>query len=123
MSLVREHETKKLKEQKKGLDIPTSNLNGVNFDNLLNNLYYTSKNAFSSPRILYHAAKKIQPHITLKDVTTYLEKQNTYTSFKKPRYHINRRVTEKGSVDSNWQIDTFFLINLKKYNSNYHFRW
>ena len=103
-----------------GQNFDESNSNGL-FDELLNKLYYSSENpsAFSSPRILYHSAKKIDNRITFKDVKNFLNKQDLYTSFKKPIYRIKRRVTEKGFVDSDWQIDTFFLLNLKKYNSGY----
>lgn len=74
---------------------------------------------FSSAKVLYQYAKKVLPGIKFKDVQSFLERSNTYTSFKNKKQKFKRRVIERGYVDSCWAIDTMFFLSISAQNGGY----
>ena len=102
----------------------SSGLTSSDFKKLLETLYYTAglPSAYSSPRVLYKEAKKLNSNVTQKDVDEFLRDQHVNQAFRKPKYTFNRRKIERGiSPDFCWELDLFFMLKFKKFNSNYQY--
>lgn len=98
--------------------------NGQIFDipKLLSKLYYTNglPSAYSSPNILYKEAKKLNSNVTHKNVKEFLLDQHVHLAFQRPKYTFSRRKIERGTgPNQTWQLDLFFMLKFKKFNSNY----
>ena len=107
------------------LDLSGQTSNDDNDDHvtrLLKKLYYTPglPSSFSSPNTLYHEAKKVNSEVTLRDIRSFLNDQNVHLAFKRKKSIFPRRKIERGvAPDFCWEVDLFFLLKFKKFNSNY----
>ena len=95
---------------------------GKNISNIkiLSGIYFNSKNpaSFSSPKRLYDAAKAVNNNITYKDVETFLQSTETYTSHKNLRHKFLRRKTIVRGINDQWQIDLISIYNIRDTNNN-----
>ena len=93
----------------------------LSFKPLLDKLFHDASHpaGYSSANTLFSYAKQVDPSIKFKDILSYLDKENTYSSFKLKNHKFKRRKIEISYPDEIWAIDTFFLISLSKQNSGY----
>ena len=92
-------------------------------DRLLTDLYYkpSSPVSFSAPEKLYHAAKKKNMFVTLKEVRHWLSRQDTYTSFRQNNQHIPRRKVVVRGIRHQFQADLMDMSAIKSKNDGYKF--
>lgn len=90
---------------------------------VLHELYYNLKHpsSFSSPYVLYKAAKNLIPGITLKQVKDYLSSQKTYVVHKQSRHRFPRRKVITSGIDYQWESDLAVLDSLSRYNKGYKY--
>ena len=74
---------------------------------LLNSIYYNpaSAGSFGSIKNLVLEAKTILPNIEIKQIKDWLEKQKSYSLFKKVKYKFPRLRTLTNEIDEQWQAD------------------
>ena len=85
-------------------------------DNIMKKIYYDPKTGFDSALELFRKVR--DKGIKLREVKTWLEKQQTQQIYKKPK----NRKAEMFKIESprgSWQIDFTFAKN-KKINNGYH---
>ena len=91
----------------------------TNFNNLLNDIYYDSKNPGSLGGInkLYLQAKSYEPGIKYKDVLNWLRSQNVYTLHRPARRRFKRNRIIVSHINEQWEID---LVDLKLFSQQNH---
>ena len=77
--------------------------------------------SFSSPQILYKAAKKHLPDVTLKQVKDWLASQKTYVAHKQSRHRFPRRKVITSGIDYQWEADLAVLDSISRYNSGFKY--
>ena len=89
----------------------------------LRKIYYDVQHpaGFSGVQTLYKAARKQNKSITLNQVKSWLQKQNTYTLHKPIRRKFARRKTVVGGIDYQWQADLADLQSLMKDNDQFRY--
>ena len=85
---------------------------------LLDKLYYdpSSPTAFTGLSAIYKEARKRNSKITKRDVSDYLERQDTYTLHKPVRRKFPRNKVVAIGLDTDWQGDLCEIRSLKKHN-------
>ena len=88
-------------------------------DNLLKSIYYDPKHpySFSSPYNLFKAAQKRNRNIKLKDVTNWLEGEDTYTLYRPIITKFRRRKVLVPGVQYQYQADLLDYEPLNKQNN------
>ena len=86
----------------------------------LRDIYFDPRNkaSFSTARKLFLAAKSIDDTIQYKDVETFLQNTETYTSHKNIKHKFLRRKTIVRGLDDQWQIDLISIYHIEQYNNN-----
>ena len=89
----------------------------VDREKILLDLYQNpeSVSSFSSPKKLYTRAKKIIPYITLKDVYSFLQKQESYTLHRLTR---KKFPTQKVLVSKPKVIVSLDLIDMSRISAD-----
>ena len=84
----------------------------------LSAVYFDEKHPAS-----YGAAKSLEKHTRLKPqiVGEWLSMQDTYTLHKPVRRKFKRRKTIANKIDSLWQMDLVFLLDLAKHNRGFKY--
>lgn len=87
---------------------------------VLNNIYHNPKHpySFSSPYLLYKAAKKVNKNITLEAVEDWLSGEKSYTLHRTVVTHFPRRKVLVPGVQHQYQADLVDYAPLKKENDN-----
>jgi len=90
---------------------------------VLGNIYYDLKHpySYSSPQILYKAAKKHLPDLTLKEVKNWLAAQKAYVAHKQSRRRFPRRKVITSGIDYQWEADLAVLDSISRYNRGYKY--
>ena len=90
---------------------------------LLHTIYYNPKHpaGYSGVQKLYRAAKKQIKSLTIEQVQSWLQGQNTYTLHKPIRRKFKRRQTRVGGIDFQWQADLADLQKLAKDNEEHRY--
>jgi hypothetical protein len=90
---------------------------------LLHKIYFdiSNPNSFSSPHVLYKAAKKINKTISKDEVDKFLQGEDTYTLHKQIHHRFPRRMTIAYNIDSQWQADLCDMSTLSKENDGMKF--
>lgn len=91
------------------------------FASKLKSIYYDVKNpaSFSSPYLLYKAARVSDRNIRLKDVLRWLETQETYTLNRRAVRKFHRRKILVPNVNDQWQADIAYFHQFKSQNRGY----
>ena len=102
---------------------PPRNLRPQRFSALLKSIYtdLTNPANFSSPYILYRAAKKINQNIKYKDVEAWIESQPSYTLYRKKKDSFPRRKVLARGIAYQYQADLVDYSALKRDNSGHTF--
>jgi transposase InsO family protein len=89
----------------------------------LKDVYYkpTHPASFSGAAKLFKLAKEVFPEIKLKQVKTFLQKQDVYTVFREARFKFKRNITPVHKIDFNWQIDSLYMQDYAADNDMYKF--
>ena len=89
----------------------------------LEHIYYNLSNphSFSSPKVLYKAAKTHLPNLTLKQVKSWLAAQKTYVAHKQSRHRFPRRKVITSGIDYQWEADLAILDSISRYNKGYKY--
>ena len=90
-------------------------------DSVLHDVYFnlSSPACFSGLNKVLTEARKRDPSITLEDVKTFLEKQDTYTLHKPVQRKFPRNKTIAVGIDSDWQADLCEMKSVKKFNDGF----
>jgi transposase InsO family protein len=90
---------------------------------LLKRIYYDPSHSasYGTAKKLFLAAKKIRKKITRKQVTKFLEKQETYTLHRPIRKKFKRRKTLARGLDNIWQIDLVDLGSIQAENRGFRY--
>ena len=92
-------------------------------ESLLDGLYFNVKNpsCFKGPYVLFQAAVKINPNITLKDVHSFLRKNRTYTLHRQSRKKFKRRQILSPKPSVILASDIAEMRPLAKYNNGINY--
>lgn len=95
----------------------------LRIDALLRNIYENVRNpaSFSSPLVLYRAAKKVNRNITYSHVVNWLAGQKAYTLHKSARAKFRRRKVLVRGLFYQYQADLLDFQPLKRDNSGTRF--
>jgi hypothetical protein len=90
-------------------------------DNVLKKIYYDPENpaSFSGAPKLYDAVRG--RGYTLKEVKTWLSKQDTYTLYKQSRKNFTHPVIVPAGIDTQFEADLFDVASISKYNDGVRF--
>ena len=92
-------------------------------ENYLKNIYYDVSNpvSFGGVYKLYKQAKKDGHNYTIKDITKWLQTQDTYTIFKPIRRKFQRPRVVVSQKDGLWMADSVYMDKWYKYNNGFKY--
>ena len=92
-------------------------------DYLLNELYLNTKSsvAFTSPLALYRVAKRKIPSLTLAEVKTWLQQNDTYTLHRPVSYRFKRNPVLVDGIDDQWQADLVDISSIARFNKGFRY--
>ena len=92
-------------------------------NNFLKKVYYNvnEPGSFTAPATFYRAIKEKSNNITRKQVTDWLNSQDTYTLHRRTRKKFKRNRIIVGRIDEQWQTDLIDIQKIAKYNQGYRY--
>ena len=91
--------------------------------NLLTEIYYKDggPGSYSSKARLLYEARKVDPSVTRKEVSEFMDKQYTHSRHQRLRWTYPTRKVLVLRIDKCWTSDLVDVISLKNYNGSYSY--
>ena len=91
--------------------------------NLLTEIYYKDggPGSYSSKERLLYEAQKVDPSVTRKEVSEFMDKQYTHSRHQRLRWTYPTRKVLVLRIDKCWTSDLVDVISLKNYNGSYSY--